>query len=146
MSERTSATVISNLPPEQQAIRAKCFHPTGTFIPFERAEIEQSIPDRFEEIVRRYPDRIAVKTDSHVVTYAEVNAMANRVAHAIAAERGNNPEPVGILLEKGVDQIAAILGILKAGKFFVLLDPSFPAERISLVIEDSEATLLVVDR
>ena len=49
-------------PPEQQAIRAKCFHPTGTFIEFEKEEIEQSIPDRFEEQVSKYPNRLAVKT------------------------------------------------------------------------------------
>jgi non-ribosomal peptide synthetase component F len=88
----------------------------------------------------------AVKTDGDAVTYAELNAMANRVAHAIIAERGDRPEPIGALRGKGVEQIAAMLGILKAGKFFILLDPSFPAERISLVIGDSKATLLFVDR
>ena len=65
------STPISDLPPEQQAIRDKCFHPTGGFIEFKKEEIEQSIPDRFEKIVRLYPEQIAVKTDSHVVTYAE---------------------------------------------------------------------------
>ena len=88
----------------------------------------------------------AVKTDSQTVTYAELNAMANRVAHAIVAERGNRPGAIGMLLEKGVEQIAAMLGILKAGKFFTLLDPSFPTERLSLVLEDSQATLLFVDQ
>ena len=113
---------------------------------FSNEDVETSIPERFEKIVRMYPEQIAVKTGSHAVTYAELNAMANRIAHAIVAERGNSPEPVGMLVEKGVDQMAAMLGILKAGKFFILLDPSFPVERISMVIEDSKATLLVVDR
>jgi len=45
-----------NLPPEQEAIRAKCFHPTGTFVEFKKEEIEQSIPERFEKIVRQYPE------------------------------------------------------------------------------------------
>src|SRR6185369_338002 len=57
MSERGS-----NLPPQQEAIRAKCFHPSGTFIEFPRDEIAQSIPERFEGIARKYPSRIAVKT------------------------------------------------------------------------------------
>ena len=52
----------SNLPPEQEAIRAKCFHPSGTFIEFKKEEIEQSIPKRFEKIVIQYPNRIAVKS------------------------------------------------------------------------------------
>ena len=51
-----------DLPPEQQAIRDRCFHPTGKFVEFEKDEIEQSIPDRFEEQVRKYPQRLAVKT------------------------------------------------------------------------------------
>ena len=55
-------TAISDLPPEQRAIRDKCFHPAGTFAEFRKEEIEQSIPDRFEQQVRRYPDRVAVKT------------------------------------------------------------------------------------
>jgi amino acid adenylation domain-containing protein len=131
---------------EQEALRAKSFRPPGELEEFPIEEVETSIPERFEKIVRMYPDRIAVETDTHRVTYAELNAMANRVAHAIVAERGDSPEPVGMLVEKGVDQMAAMLGILKAGKFFILLDPSFPAERISLVIEDCNATLLVVDR
>ena len=56
------STAISDLPPEQRAIRDRCFHPTGKFIEFKKEEIEQSIPDRFEQQVRRYPDRVAVKT------------------------------------------------------------------------------------
>jgi len=53
---------VTKLPPEQEAIRAKCFHPTETFVEFKKEEIEQSIPQRFEKIVRQYPERIAVKT------------------------------------------------------------------------------------
>jgi non-ribosomal peptide synthetase component F len=67
----------------QQAIRAKCFHPSGAFVKISKDEIEQSIPDRFEKIVARYPDRIAVKTKADALTYAELNQAANRVAHAI---------------------------------------------------------------
>jgi hypothetical protein len=59
---------FSNLSPERHAIRDKCFHPSGTFIKFRREEIEQSIPDRFEQIVRKHPDRLAVKTRTHVLT------------------------------------------------------------------------------
>ena len=74
---------ITDLPPEQGAIRAKCFHPNGTFVEFKKEEIEQSIPERFEQIVAKHPDRIAVKTKADALTYAELNQAANRVAHAI---------------------------------------------------------------
>src|SRR3990172_3749749 len=63
------------LPPEQQAIRATCFHPSGSFVEFDKEEVEQSIPDRFEQMVRRYPERIAVKTKNYTLTYAELNNM-----------------------------------------------------------------------
>jgi non-ribosomal peptide synthetase component F len=72
MSEIAKSFV--DLPPAQQAIRAKCLHPSGNFVEFKKEEIEQSIPARFEEIVRRYPDRIAVKTAHHSLTYAELDA------------------------------------------------------------------------
>jgi hypothetical protein len=45
------------LPAEQQAIRAKCFHPSGSFVEFAKEESEQSIPRRFEKVARMYPDR-----------------------------------------------------------------------------------------
>ena len=48
------------LPPEQQAILDRCFHPAGTFIRFQREDIEQSIPDRFEQQVRRFNHRLAI--------------------------------------------------------------------------------------
>ena len=137
------STTISDLPPEQRAIRDKCFHPTGRFVEFRKEEIEQSIPDRFEKIVRLFPEQIAVKTDSHVVTYAELNSMANRVAHAIVAQNGSEVEPVALLFEKGIAQITAMLGVLKAGKFFVLLDPSFPKARIATILKGSQARLMI---
>ena len=78
----TSERVVK-LPWEQEAIRAKCFHPTGTFVEFEKEEIEQSIPDRLEKIVGTYPDQIAVKTRNHLFNHAELNNATNRVASAI---------------------------------------------------------------
>jgi non-ribosomal peptide synthetase component F len=76
MSHTPTIVRRSQLPPDQQAIRDKCFHPTGTFVEFPKEEIEQSIPERFEKIVRLYPDRIAVKTANQAWTYAELNGMA----------------------------------------------------------------------
>jgi hypothetical protein len=61
MSELSKVT--SNLPPDQQTIQAKCFHSMGTFIEFKKEEIEQSIPDRFEQQVGKYSHHIAVKTN-----------------------------------------------------------------------------------
>jgi amino acid adenylation domain-containing protein len=136
---------LTNLPPEQEAIRAKCFHPTGTFVEFPREEIEQSIPQRFEKIVRMYPDRIAVKTNTHEFTYDTLNRAANRIGHAILVRHGEGEEPIALLLENDGPMIAAILGALKAGKIYVPLDPSYPYARTAYMLEDSQAGLIVTN-
>jgi amino acid adenylation domain-containing protein len=134
------------LPPDQQAIRAKCFHPSGAFVEFEKDEIEQSIADRFEKIVRMYPDRIAMKSKSHRFTYEELNRAANRIAHTLLARCDEREETIALLLENEGPGIAAILGILKAGKIYVPLDPSLPRARMDYILGDAQATLLLTDR
>jgi non-ribosomal peptide synthetase component F len=109
----TSSTV-GKVSRQQHAIQASCYHPSGSFLEFKKEEIEQSIPDRFEEQVRKYPRRIAVKTPDHELTYDELNKTANCVARAILAQRGEGQEPVVLLLDKDASLVVAILGVLKA--------------------------------
>lgn len=117
--------------------------PTTPFRPFPKEEVEQSIPARFESIVRRYPERLAVKTRHHSCTYDELNRAANRVAHAILAAHGSNPEPVVLLIEQSVQAFAAMLGVLKAGKFYVPLHPSLPRARLVTILQDVQPGLLI---
>src|SRR4029079_13628186 len=112
----------ADLPPHQQAIWARCVHPTGVFVPFEEDAIEQSVAARFEHQAARHRDRVAVKTGQGAFTYDEVNRAANRVARAILARQGHGAEPVGLLFANGMPAITAALGTLKAGKFYVPLD------------------------
>ena len=133
------------LPPEQQAIRDRCFHPSGTFVEFPSEEIEQSIPARFEKIVRLYPERLAVKMGDRALTYDELNQAANRIARGILDSQGPRQEPVVVLFEQGVEAIAATLGVLKAGKFYVPVNPSFPNARIAAIVDDAQSSLLITD-
>ena len=133
------------LPPEQQAIRAKCFHPTGDFTELQPEEIEQSAPERFEKIVGRYPDRLALKTRTCALTYRQLNAAANSVARAILATRGEKSEPVALIFEQGAPAIIAIFAVLKTGKFYVPLDPAVPRSRSQEILADSTASLLVTN-
>jgi amino acid adenylation domain-containing protein len=130
--------------PQQGATRRRV-HPTNPFTPIAIHEVEQSVPQHFEEQVSRYPDRLAVKTREHAWTYAELNREANRLARAILAQRGGGEEPTAILIEQGAPAIAAIFGVLKAGKFFVPLDPTFPHARLTTMLEDSQSSLLVTN-
>ena len=134
------------LPPEQLAIRAKCFHPTGRFEEFTKEGVEQSIPERFEKIVKRYPDRIAIKERGQAVTYTELNQRANRLAHAILDRCGERNIPVAILMEHGTSVLVAIVAALKAGKIYVPLDPSYPVERLQYMLLDSQAEVILAHR
>jgi non-ribosomal peptide synthetase component F len=135
----------SNLPPEQTAIQAKCFHPSGEFTEFPKTEIEQSIQERFEKMVRESPNRIAVKARDQSLTYAELNSKANRLAHTILARRGAGAEPIALLLAKGSPLVIAVFGVLKAGKMYVLLDPSQPTARNRFILDHARASVIVTD-
>ena len=114
---------------------------------FKKEEIEQSIPDRFEQMARLYPDRLAVTTKarSRGLTYEEVNKAANRIARALLDTCGERNEPVPILVEEDEGAIAAILGVLKAGKIYVPLDPSLSEQRIISILDDCQASCIITD-
>jgi len=134
-----------HLPPEQQAIRDKCFHPSGTFTEFPKEEVEISIPERFEKIVRLYPCRLAIQSDDHRFTYEQLNHLANRIAHALLSRSERKEERIALLLESDAPMIAAILGGLKAGKIYVPLDPSLPRARIAYILDDAQAALVITN-
>ncbi len=140
-----SSKLHFEIPPEQQAIRDKCFHPSGTFVEFTKEEVEQSIPARFEKIVRMYPERVALKTKDRSLTYDSLNKWANRMANELLARCGFGQRPVALLLSKDVHQYAAILGVLKAGKMYEVLEPSYPAARIRFILNDLQTALMITD-
>ena len=92
-----------------------------------------------------YPNRLAVKMGESL-TYDELNRYANRIAHAILEKRGLGSEPIALFFEKSIELVAAIFGVLKAGKFYVAIDPLSPEERIRHILKDSGASLLVTNR
>lgn len=116
-----------------------------TSLPFEKTEIESSVPLRFEKIVEQYPDRPAIKTSEISWNYATLNTQANRLAHPLLGNYGAGSEPVPFLLGRVETQIAAMLGIQKAGKLYLPLDRSLPRARLSVMLEDSQARVLITD-
>lgn len=119
--------------------------PTNSFIEFRKEEIEQSIPERFEKTVSSYPDRVAVKTHGATLSYAELNNVANHIAQRVLTEAEEGNIPVAMLLEHGASGLAGILGILKAGKIYVPLDPSYPASRLRYMLRDARTRLIVTN-
>ena len=75
------------------------------------------------------------------LSYEELDNRANQLAHRLVA-LGVGPEvPVGVMMERSLDLIVALLGVLKAGGAYVPMDPSYPVDRLALMMEDSEARI-----
>ena len=119
---------------------------SSSFIGFERSELERSLVARFEEIVALYPDRLAVKCKTAELSYCELNETANRIAGTLLNRYGRTEEAVGVLVQEESQAIAAILGVLKAGRFYVPLDRTFPPDRLRSIINDCQLQVLLTEQ
>jgi amino acid adenylation domain-containing protein len=120
-------------------------HPTNEFVHFEKRDVDQSIPERFQQQVRKYPHHVAIKTNTQTATYSELNQAANRIARAVVTQCNNGTNAVGLVLEKSVPMIAAMLGVLKTARAYVPLDPVHPAARLAHILDDAETELIVTN-
>ena len=116
-------------------------------LPFEKAEIERSIGERFARIARAVPDRPAVRESAtgRLTTYAELDALSARFARAFADRLGtaSAERPIALLADPGALLFAAMLGALRAGRVYVPLDPRLPAARLSAIASALDAAVLV---
>ncbi|KUN96932.1 non-ribosomal peptide synthetase [Streptomyces caeruleatus] len=102
-----------------------------------------TLPELFAGRAARTPDAVAVTHDGTSLSYAELDARANRLAHLLAA-RGAGPERlVALALPRSADLVVAVLAVLKSGAAYVPLDPQYPADRLSFMLSDARPTLLV---
>jgi len=100
--------------------------------------------DYFEKQVDRAPTRIAIAGDAPL-TYAQLDARANRIAHVLRERGVGRGQLVGLSLARSTDMLASLLAVLKSGAGYVPLDPSFPAERLAFMAQDAGLAALVVD-
>ena len=107
---------------------------------------EQSIPQLFEIQVERTPEKVALVFDGQELSYRELNAQANQLAHHLRT-LGIGPEVlVGVCMERSLKMIVGMLGILKAGGAYVPLDPTYPQERLEFMIQDSQIAVLLTQQ
>jgi amino acid adenylation domain-containing protein len=105
--------------------------------------VQKNLSQLFEEQAERTPEAVALVFDEARVTYGELNARANRLAHHLQS-LGVGPEViVGICTERSLEMVVAVLGVLKAGGGYLPLDPSYPRDRLAFMIEDSAIPLLI---
>jgi amino acid adenylation domain-containing protein len=101
----------------------------------------KSIIDLFETQVEKRPEAVAVVFDEERLTYSELNRRSNQVAHFLQKQGITAETLVPICVERSLEMLIGILGIMKAGGTYVPIDPDYPADRISYMLEDSGAEL-----
>ncbi|MFF4082533.1 amino acid adenylation domain-containing protein [Streptomyces sp. NPDC001777] len=106
---------------------------------------DRSLPELFAEQVARTPDAIAVGFGDEEITYAELNARANALAHRLTGMRIRPEEPVAILQDRSVDLVVSVLGVLKAGGVYVPLDDRYPTERLTHILNETGTGVVLAD-
>ncbi|MFJ4834529.1 amino acid adenylation domain-containing protein, partial [Streptomyces sp. NPDC088747] len=102
-----------------------------------------TLAELFEAQVTRTPDATAVVSDGTEMTYAELNARANRLARVLVGKGARPEERVAVLMDRSADLVVALLAVVKTGAAYVPIDPAYPADRIAYTLTDAQVTLLV---
>ena len=106
---------------------------------------EKSLVDLFSEQVCRSPDSMAAISDADSLSYEGLEARSNQIAYALLDEGVVKGSIVGLCMERSIDVVASILGVLKSGAAYMPIDDRFPSERKRYLIENSEANFILVD-
>ena len=104
------------------------------------------IHELFETQAEQTPDAIAAVFDGQQLTYGELNQRANHLAYYLQTLKVKPDTLVGICLERSLDMLVGLLGILKAGAAYIPLDPSYPQERLSYIVLDSQISVLLTQQ
>ncbi|BAZ50281.1 amino acid adenylation domain-containing protein [Nostoc sp. NIES-4103] len=108
--------------------------------------MDRCIHQVFEAQVERTPDAIAVVYENQQLTYSQLNNQANYIAHYLQKLGVKSESLVGICVERSLDMVVGLLGILKAGAAYLPLDPAYPQERLSFMLEDAQVSVLLTQQ
>ena len=134
----TSGAAPAGAPPRRSA-------PSGPVAPFHPELVERTIPEVFEARAAPHRSRLALRMGARALSYAQLDAAAERVAAALVAAVPPGPGRVVLLLDDRVRQVLSILGVLKAGLAFVPLDPGQPAPRLEACVTSARACALLAE-
>jgi amino acid adenylation domain-containing protein len=107
---------------------------------------QSCIHQLFEQQVARTPEQVAAIFGEERVSYRELNERANQLARHLRSFGVKAESRVGILLERSVEMLVALLGVLKAGGAYVPLDPAYPSERLRFMLEDAQVSVLITQQ
>ncbi|MEY9827946.1 amino acid adenylation domain-containing protein [Bradyrhizobium japonicum] len=128
------------LPADERSYLLEELNRTAAAYPSQRC-----IHELFEQQVQKAPDAVAVVCEDERLSYGELNARANRLAHHLIAFGVKPDQPVAICLERSPMMVVGVLAILKAGGAYLPLDPAYPSARLRQVLEDAAPRLLLCD-
>ncbi|PFV28060.1 non-ribosomal peptide synthetase [Bacillus thuringiensis] len=103
----------------------------------------QNIQEQFYMQVDRQPDRIAIATATEALTYRQLNMSSNQVAQHLLEKGIKRGDKVAIFLDRSINSIVSMLGILKAGAAYIPIDVKYPEDRINYIVRDSEACRII---
>jgi len=104
-----------------------------------------SVSELFEAQARNTPDSIAVETNDKQLSYSELDRQTDRLSHLLQSLGAGPDVLVGICMERSIDMVVSILGILKTGAAYVPMDPSLPPRRLQFILEDTRMPLLLTE-
>lgn len=99
----------------------------------------------FDKVVASHSLNVAVKSGSRTYTYRDLDEYSSRVGHQLFNQLGPGPRPIAVLMENPADVIAALIGVLRSGNFYSILSTRNPAARLKVILEDLQASVLLVD-
>lgn len=126
------------LPPAQRELLLNGFNDTARDFPHDLL-----LHELFEHTASRQPDACAVSFGESKLSYAELNTRANQLAHHLIGQGLRPDDRVAICVERSLEMVIGLLGILKSGACYVPLDPTYPADRLAHMLHDSEPAMLL---
>ena len=139
-AQEVSARSLNMLPAGERTLLLDTWNRTEAPYPSERC-----IHELFEEQVRRDPAAIAVEQGEVRLSYGELNARANRLAHRLIGSGVRPDDRVALCVERSPAMVVGLLAVLKAGGAYVPLDPGYPRERLGWLLGDAEPRLVLAD-
>jgi non-ribosomal peptide synthetase component F len=100
----------------------------------------------FEELVERAPNPTAVQYEEDTLSYLELNERANQLARRLRELGVGLESRVGLLMERSLEMVVGLVGVMKAGAAYVPLDPDYPSERLSYMLESAQVTVLMTQQ
>ena len=104
---------------------------------------DKTVVQLFEEQVEKTPDNVAVVFEDQEITYRELNERANSLAHLLREKEISRNDLVGIMVNRSIEMIIAILAVLKAGGAYIPIDPTYPQDRVEYMLNSSNAKILL---